>query len=91
MPITVVVQKQLDQRPLQQEEPLLVQLEDDIPYTLPTILHPEVVCQGPEIDQCLDIKVHHDPVELNMMEVFEQEYYKSFVSHAFMLVTIEMF
>jgi hypothetical protein len=91
VPITIVVQEQHDNMPLQQEEPLLVQLEDDIPYTLPMILHPEVVRRGPEIDQCLDIKVHHDPVELNMMEVFQQEYYKSFVSHAFMLVTIEMF
>jgi hypothetical protein len=30
--IPVVVQEQLDQIPLQQEEPLLVQPEDDIPY-----------------------------------------------------------
>jgi hypothetical protein len=42
-PIPVVVQEQLDQTPLQQEEPLLVQPKDDVPYTLPTILHPEVV------------------------------------------------
>jgi hypothetical protein len=33
LPITAVVQEQLDPIPLQQEEPLLVQPEDDIPYT----------------------------------------------------------
>jgi hypothetical protein len=63
-PITAVVQEQLDQIPLQQEKPLLVQLEDDIPHTLLTVQHPEVVLQEPEIDQTLDIRVHHDPVEL---------------------------
>jgi hypothetical protein len=36
LPITAVVQEQLDPIPLQQEEPLLVQPEDDVPYTLPT-------------------------------------------------------
>jgi hypothetical protein len=50
LPITVVVQEQLDQTPLQQEEPLLVQPKDDSPFTLPTISHPEVVLQDPEID-----------------------------------------
>jgi hypothetical protein len=35
LPILAVVQEQLDQTPLQQEEPLLVQPEDDISYTLP--------------------------------------------------------
>jgi hypothetical protein len=90
LPITTVVQEQLDQIPLQQEEPLLVQPEDDVPYTLPTILHPEVVLQDPEIDQSLDIRVHHDPVELRMMEVFQQVDSKSFGSHAFMLVTVEI-
>jgi hypothetical protein len=38
----------------------------------------------------LDIKVHHDPVELRMMEVFRQIYSKSFGSHAFTLVTVEI-
>jgi hypothetical protein len=42
LPITAVVQEQLDPIPLQQEEPLLVQPEDDVPYTLLTILHPKV-------------------------------------------------
>ena len=64
LPIIVVVQEQLDQTPLQQEELLLVQPEDDVPLTLPTIPHPEVVLQDPEIDQSLDIRVHHDPVQL---------------------------
>jgi hypothetical protein len=58
----------------------LVQPEDDVPYTLPTILHPEVVLQGPKSDQCLDIKIHHDPVELRMMKVFQQVDSKSFGS-----------
>jgi hypothetical protein len=41
-------------------------------------------------DQCLDIRVHHDPVELRMMEVFQQVDSKSFGSHAFMLITVEV-
>jgi hypothetical protein len=90
LPITPVVREQLDQIPLQQEEPLLVQLEDDVPYTLPTTLHPEVVLQDPEIDQSLDIKFHHDPVELRMMEMFQQEDSKSFGSCAFTLITVEI-
>jgi len=36
-PLLVVVQEQLDHTPLQQEEPLLVQPEDDACCTLPTI------------------------------------------------------
>jgi hypothetical protein len=67
LPITSVVQEQLDPIPLQQKEPLLVQPEDDVPYTFPTIMHLEVVLQGPEIDQSLDIIAHHDPVELRMV------------------------
>jgi hypothetical protein len=51
-----VVQEQLDQIPLQQEEPLLVQPEDDVPYTLPMIPQPEVVLQDLVTDQCLDIR-----------------------------------
>jgi hypothetical protein len=90
LPITTVVQEQLDPIPLQQEEPLLVQPEDDIPHTLLTVPHPEVVLQELEIDQSLDIRVHHDPVELRMMEVFQQVDAKSFGSHAFMLVTVEI-
>jgi hypothetical protein len=90
LPITTEVQEQLDLIPLQQEEPLLVQLEDDVPYTLPTILHLEVVLRILEMDQCLDIKVHHDLVELRMMEVFQQVDSKSFTSHAFTLVTVEI-
>jgi hypothetical protein len=68
----------------------LVQPEDDVPFTLPTISHPEVVLQDPEIDQSLDIKVHHDQVELKMMEVFQQVDAKSFSSHAFVLITVEI-
>jgi hypothetical protein len=68
----------------------LVQLEDDVPFTLPTILHPEVVLQDLEIDQSLDIRVHHDPVEIRMMEVFQQVDSKSFISHAFVLITVEI-
>jgi hypothetical protein len=68
----------------------LVQPEDDIAYTLPTILHPEVVFQGPEVDHCLDIRVQHDLVELRMMEVFPQVHSNSFGSHAFTLVTVEI-
>jgi len=90
LPITAVVQEQLDQIPLQHEEPILVQLEDDVPYTLPTIPHHKVALQGPEIDQRVDIKVHHDPVELKMMEVFQQIDAKSSSYHAFMLVTVEI-
>jgi hypothetical protein len=68
----------------------LVQPEDDVRYTLPIILHRDVVLQDPEIDQSLDIKVHHDPIELRMMEVFHQVDAKSFGSHAFMLITVEV-
>jgi hypothetical protein len=68
----------------------LVQPKDDVSYTLPTIPHPEVVLQAPKIDQCLDMKVHHDPVELKMMGVFQQEDSKSFVFHASMLITVEL-
>jgi hypothetical protein len=75
---------------LQQEEPLLVQPKDDVPYTLPTIPHSEVVLQVPEMDQSLDIRVHHDLVELRMMEVFQQVDAKSFNSHAFTLITVEI-
>ena len=71
LPITTVVQEQFDQIPLQQEEPLLVQPEDDVPYTLPTISHLEVALQDLENDQSLDIVVHHDLVELWIMEVFQ--------------------
>jgi hypothetical protein len=69
--ISVVVQEQLDQVPLQQEESLLVQPENDSPYIFPMTSHPKVVIQDPMTDHCLDIKVHHDPVELRMMEVFQ--------------------
>jgi hypothetical protein len=48
----------------------LAQPEDDVPYALPTIPHLKVVLQDLEIDQGLDIKVHHDLVELKMMEAF---------------------
>jgi hypothetical protein len=48
----------------------LVQPKDSVPYTFLTILHLEVVLQDLEIDQSLDIKVHHDLVELKMMEAF---------------------
>jgi hypothetical protein len=68
----------------------LVQPEDDVPFTLPTIPHPKVVLRDPEIDQSLDIRVHHDPVELKMMEVFQQVDAKSFSSHAFALITSEI-
>jgi hypothetical protein len=68
----------------------LVQPEDDVPFTFPTIPHPEVVLQDLEIDQSLDIKVHHDPVELKMMEVFQQIDSKSFVSYTFVLLIVEI-
>jgi hypothetical protein len=71
LPITTMVKEKLDLIPLQQHEPLLVQPEDDFPYTFPTIPHPEIVLQDPEIDQSLDIRVHNDPIELKMMEVFQ--------------------
>ena len=70
-PITTVVEEQLDLIPLQQQKPLLLQPEDDVPYTLPTISHLEVVLQDPKIDQSLDIIMHHGLVELKMMEVFQ--------------------
>jgi hypothetical protein len=50
----------------------LVQPKDDVPYTFPTILNPKVVLQVPKIDEDLDIRVHHDLVELSMMEAFQQ-------------------
>jgi hypothetical protein len=86
----MVVQKQLDQVPLQQDEPLLVQPEDDVSYTLPTILHLEVVIHDLEIDQSLDIRVHLDPLEFRMIEVFQLVDVKSFGSHIFMFITIEI-
>jgi hypothetical protein len=49
LPIRTMVNEPLDQIPLQQEELLLVQLEDDVPYTLPTTQQPDLVFQGPEI------------------------------------------
>jgi hypothetical protein len=61
-----------------------------ISLTLPTIPHPEVVLQDPEIDNCLDVRVHHDSVELRMMEAFQQVDSKSFGTHAFPLVTVEI-
>jgi hypothetical protein len=69
----------------------LVQPEDDTPYNFPMIPHSYFVLQeDPLIDQCLDIRVHHDPVELRMMEVFQQVDSKSFISHAFMLIIVEV-
>jgi len=68
----------------------VVQPNDDVPYTLPTILHPKIVLRDPEIDQSLDIRVQHDPVELKMREVLQQVVAKSSGSHAFMLVTVEI-
>jgi hypothetical protein len=89
--IPTVVQEQFDQLPLQQGEQLLVQPEDDTPYILPMIPHSDFVLQeDPLTDQCLDIRVHHDPVELRMMEVFQQVDSKSFGSHAFMLIIVEV-
>jgi hypothetical protein len=57
-PITTVVHEQLDLISLKQEEPLLVQPEDDVSYTFPMIPHPEVVLKGSEIDHFLDIKTY---------------------------------
>jgi hypothetical protein len=68
----------------------LVQLEDGVPYTLPTFQQPDLVFQGPEINHSLDIRVHHDQVEVKMMEVFQQVDAKCFNSHAFMLITVEI-
>jgi hypothetical protein len=90
LPITIVVHEKLDQTPLQQEEPLLVQPEDDVPFTFPSIPHHEIVLQDPEIDQSLAIRFHHDLVELKMMEVFQQLDVKSFNSRAFVLITIDI-
>jgi len=42
------------------------------------------------IDQCLDVKVHHDLVEIKMMEVFHEVDSKSFGSCAFTLIIIEV-
>jgi hypothetical protein len=88
--ILVVVQEQLHQIPLQQEEPLFAQPEDDIPYMFPMIPHSEVILQDPMTDRCLDIKNYHYPVELRMMEAFQQVDSKSFNSHAFMITTVEV-
>ena len=66
-PITTVVEKQLDPIPLQQEEPLWVQPEDDVPYTLLTILHPKVTLQDPEIDQSKLLCLESD-IELKMVK-----------------------
>jgi hypothetical protein len=41
------------------------------------------------IDQSLDIRVHHDPVELRMMDLFQQVDSKSFGSRAFTLIIVE--
>jgi len=90
LPIIAEVEEKLDMISLQQEEQLLVQPEDDVPYTLPTILHLEVVLQVPKMDQYLDIRVHHDPVELRLMEVFQKVDSKSLGSHAFTLITVEI-
>jgi hypothetical protein len=68
----------------------LVQPKDDDPCTFPTIPYIEIVLQDPKIDQILDIRVCHEPFDLRMMEVFQQEYSKSFGSHAFTLVTVEI-
>ena len=68
----------------------MVQLEDGVPYTLPTFQQPDLVFQGPEINHSLDIRVHHDQVELKMMEVFQQLDAKCFNSHAFVLITVEI-
>jgi hypothetical protein len=81
--IPTMVQEQLDQLPLQHEEQILVQPEDDTPYILPMIPHSDFVLQeDPLTNQCLDIRVHHDLVEMRMMEVFQQVDSKSFGSHA---------
>jgi hypothetical protein len=91
MHILVVVHEQLDQIPVQQEEPPLVQPKDDVPYTLPMIVQLDIVpLEDSLIDQCLDIRVYHDPVERRMMEVFQQVDSKSFGSHAFTLITVEV-
>jgi hypothetical protein len=74
---------------LQWEEPLF-QPDDDIPYIFPMNSHSKVVLQDPVTDQCLDIMVYHDSVELRMMEVFKKVDFKSFFSHAFMLITDEI-
>jgi hypothetical protein len=55
------------------------------------IPHSDFVLQeDPLTDQYLDIMVHHDPTEFRMMEVFQQVDSKSFGSHAFMLIIIEV-
>jgi hypothetical protein len=89
--IPTVVQEQFDQLLLQQGEQPLVQPEDDLPYNLPMIPHSDFVLQeDPLTDHCLDIRVNHDPVELRMMEVFQQVDSKSFGSHTFMFIIVEV-
>ena len=68
----------------------MVQPEDDVPYTLSSIPHLEFVLQDPMPDQNLNIKVHHDPIELRMMEAFQKIDSKTFGSHAFMIIIVEI-
>jgi hypothetical protein len=89
--IPTVVQEQFDQIPLQQGDQPLVQPEDDLSHNLPMILQSNFVLQGdPLLDHCLDIRVNHDPIELRMMEVFQQLDSKSFGSHTFMFIIVEV-
>jgi hypothetical protein len=89
--IPAIVQEQFDHMPLQQHKQLLVQPEDDTPYIFPRIPDSDFFLQeDPLTNQCFDIIVHHDPVELRMMEVFQHVDSKSFNSHAFMLIIVEV-
>jgi hypothetical protein len=42
------------------------------------------------IDQCLGVRVHHDLVELRMMEVFQHVDSNNYVSCAFTLIIVEV-
>jgi hypothetical protein len=68
----------------------LVQPEDDVSYILPTVQQLDIFFWGPEIHQSSDIRVHHDLVELRMMEAFQQINCKSFGSLTFTLLTVEI-
>jgi hypothetical protein len=63
-----------------------------IPLTvcLSSHIHILLFKRDPLTDQCLDIRIRHDLVEMRKMEVFQQVDSKSFSSHAFMPITLEV-
>jgi hypothetical protein len=75
---------------LQLEEHLLVQTKDDFPHSMVMISQPTFVLQcDPQFDHCLDIRLYHDPVEMRMLEVFQEAMQKSFSFSTFFLFTSE--